>query len=352
MAHCTAASSAGPSSSRRCPAATRSRASTARWRRRVPGRGGGPAANAHRAGRPVAAHVPGGRLLDVGLRPRPAARRGPPTGLRGRRARAVARRGEPRPGELWASTSTSDARGPRLDGERYDAIVLADVIEHLDDPVARSTAAVTAGPRWRAVVVTPDPSRSPPARGRALVGLPAGPYVPAPPRYPPRADRRAGPRPRRRRARSCARSRLATGCEGSPSAAGGSLPRSSALAGPPPRRRWCRCPWATSGSLLARRSSVRRPRRAAGHRPRRAMKRPRRAARLQGGADDSAGGREMPVGAADRALLVDDACPDDTVGAALARGLRRSAPPGQPRLRREPEDVLRHAPPSTVPTSS
>ena len=50
---------------------------------------------------------------------------------------------------------------------------------------------------------------------------------------------------------------------------------------------------------------------------------------------------EMHAGAADRALLVDDASPDDTTARRARARPRRPAPPGQPRLRRQPEERLR-----------
>ena len=60
----------------------------------------------------------------------------------------------------------------------------------------------------------------------------------------------------------------------------------------------------------------------------------------------------MPVEAADRALLVDDASPDETSEVALRSRPRRAAPSRQPRLRREPEDAVTCGPSSTAPTSS
>ena len=50
--------------------------------------------------------------------------------------------------------------------------------------------------------------------------------------------------------------------------------------------------------------------------------------------------RRCRPSAADRALLIDDASPDETTAVALARA-RRAPPPGQPRLRRVAEDRLR-----------
>ena len=66
-----------------------------------------------------------------------------------------------------------------LDG--FDVVVLADVIEHLDDPVAAvDRCAGLLRPGGVLCVVTPDPS-SVTARiaGPALVGLRARPRVPA-----------------------------------------------------------------------------------------------------------------------------------------------------------------------------
>ena len=61
---------------------------------------------------------------------------------------------------------------------------------------------------------------------------------------------------------------------------------------------------------------------------------------------------EMPVPAADRALLVDDASPDDTVQAALREGFDVLRHPKQPRLRRPTSRPVTSAPRSTAPTSS
>ena len=100
-----------------------------------------------------------------GLEPSAAAARARPRRARPRRPRASPSR-----------SSTAAAEG------RFDAVVLADVIEHLEDPVRalRACASLLAAAA-RCCVVTPDPS-SATARlaGRALVGLPARAHVPAP----------------------------------------------------------------------------------------------------------------------------------------------------------------------------
>jgi len=65
---------------------------------------------------------------------------------------------------------------PELDGERYDAIVLADVIEHLDDPVAAIDRCVELlAPGGSLLIVTPDPS----SRTARLAGRRWWGYLPA-----------------------------------------------------------------------------------------------------------------------------------------------------------------------------
>ena len=76
------------------------------------------------------------------------------------------------------------ARGVRrraADG-RFQVIVLADVIEHLEDPLGALDACERLlAPGGALCVITPDPS-SPTARlaGRALVGLHPGAHLPVP----------------------------------------------------------------------------------------------------------------------------------------------------------------------------
>jgi SAM-dependent methyltransferase len=107
----------------------------------------------------LAGHVPGGRLLEVGSG----------HGLLLDEARS---RGYETEGLELSRASASYARtvlnlpvreiaieDPRLDGERFDAIALVDVLEHLDDPVAalrRCTDLLAPG--GALMVVTPDPS--------------------------------------------------------------------------------------------------------------------------------------------------------------------------------------------------
>jgi hypothetical protein len=104
-------------------------------------------------------HVAGGRLLDVGCG----------HGLLLDEAR---RRGWEAEGLELSGTAVHHARDvlglavrettledPGLDAERYDAIVLADVLEHLEDPVgALARCSALLAPGGALIVVTPDPS--------------------------------------------------------------------------------------------------------------------------------------------------------------------------------------------------
>jgi 2-polyprenyl-3-methyl-5-hydroxy-6-metoxy-1,4-benzoquinol methylase len=103
--------------------------------------------------------VPQGRLLDVGaghgLLVDEASRRGyRAEGLELSRA-AIAHAS----GELGLSIRELPLEDPALDDERFDAIVLADVFEHLDDPVATLDRCVELlAPGGALMIVTPDPS--------------------------------------------------------------------------------------------------------------------------------------------------------------------------------------------------
>jgi SAM-dependent methyltransferase len=125
----------------------------------------------------IAKHVPSGRLLDVGcghgLLLDEARRRG--YDVRGIELSASAARYARDVLNLDVREITLEQLDPERDG-RFEAIVLADVIEHLDDPVGAIDKCIEMlAPGGALMVVTPDPS-SPTARiaGRRWWG-----YVPA-----------------------------------------------------------------------------------------------------------------------------------------------------------------------------
>ena len=107
----------------------------------------------------IAAHVPAGRLLDVGcghgLLVDEAARRGyAAEGLEPARDAAAHARDT-----LGLSVRELAIEDPVLDTERFDVVVLADVLEHVEDPCAtldRCTALLADG--GVLLVITPDPA--------------------------------------------------------------------------------------------------------------------------------------------------------------------------------------------------
>ena len=222
-------------------------------------------------------------------------------------------------------------------------IVLADVIEHLEDPAAALDAcAGLLADGGVLCVITPDPS-APLARA---AGARWWGYVPAHTcLLPGRTLRellaaRGLVDLRRRRARALVRAAL--------------LARRALRARRPRRRRCCagsrprrsaaaasRSRSATSGSCsrTGSRSCGRREPLAADRGD--AAARHRRAARLPRGEHDPAVAQAMPVDAVDRALLVDDASPDATPEVALREGFELLRLPVEPRLRRQPEGGLR-----------
>ena len=106
------------------------------------------------------------------LRARPAARRGALARLRDRRARAVARGRAPRPRGARPRRARGRRSRPSTIADGFDVVVLADVLEHLDDPVAAiDRCAALLRPGGVLCVVTPDPSsltaRSPARAGGA-----------------------------------------------------------------------------------------------------------------------------------------------------------------------------------------
>ena len=134
-------------------------------RRRVPGRGGRPARDREPAAGPDRRARPGGPAARRRLRPRAAARRGA-------HSAATTRSGwssRARPPRHARETLGLDVREVPLEGfsegrngdspGEFDVIVLADVIEHLDDPVdAIDRCAHLLKPGGALCVVTPDPS--------------------------------------------------------------------------------------------------------------------------------------------------------------------------------------------------
>jgi 2-polyprenyl-3-methyl-5-hydroxy-6-metoxy-1,4-benzoquinol methylase len=140
----------------------------------------------------LAKHVPSGRLLEVGcghgLLLDEARRRGyDAEGLE--LSVDAARHARDALGLTVRETVLEDTA---LDGECYDAVLLIDVLEHLDDPVAalkRAGSLLAAG--GALLIVTPDPS--------SLTARVAGALLPDTPRDPPRADPRTGTGDRRGR---------------------------------------------------------------------------------------------------------------------------------------------------------
>jgi len=278
----------------------------------------------------IGAHVPEGRLLDVGcghgLLLDEARGRGYETvGLElsreaARHARSLDLDVRELPLEAFSESSNGDSPG------EFDAIVLADVLEHLDDPVdAIDRCARLLRPSGVLCVVTPDPS-SPTAR---LAGARWWGYLPAHTVLLPR-----------RTLRELISARGLVISADIPFVrtfaarrwVGGLAERLGPLSGPLTSLADRLPPLSLSLSLgderviLAHRTPVRHPlepllRSADGRAPVQVILPAYKAVRT---IPDVV--REMPVDAADRALLVDDASPDETSGVAVHHGL----------------DVLRH----------
>src|SRR3954452_20554188 len=265
--------------------------------------------------------VPGGRLLDVGSGPGllldEARARGYETvGLELSRASA----------EHARDVLGLDVRELALedfeDDQRFDVVVLADVIEHLDDPVAGiARCAALLCPGGVLCVVTPDPS-SPTARlaGRRWWG-----FVPAHTCLLPRATLRellgaAGlvvstdvPL-----VRTFSAKRWIEGLAERAGPLGGVL---DAAARQLPARAAISLSLGDERVVLAHRVEVERPktplvRDRGGERSVHVVLPAYRAVRTIPDVVE-----EMPVDAADRALLVDDASGDETADVALAHGL-------------------------------
>ena len=222
-------------------------------------------------------------------------------------------------------------------------IVLADVLEHLDDPVeAIDRCQRLLAPGGVLCVVTPDPS-SPhrAAGGLALVGLPARAHLPA--ARAPRCASCSSARglSSRRTCRWCARSRSATGLDGLAERSG---PRGAAAG-------WLRRSRPGPGARVA----VAR-RRARGAGPQRRADRAARAARVATAAATrrcTSCCRPTTPRRRSRSWPPRCRCTPPTArcswttpartrpsAVALREGFDVLRHPGQPRLRREPEDLL------------
>ena len=238
-----------------------------------------------------------------------------------------------------------------LDG--FDVVVLADVIEHLDDPVAAvDRCAGLLRPGGALCVVTPDPS-SPTARmaGRRWWG-----FVPAHTCLLPRATLRELLAARGLvisddvpLVRSFAARRWARGLAERLGRAGAPVERlADALPRPAPR---CACaPRRARDPAPTASTSERAPSRCCATAA--APPSSRRPAGLRGPRTIPEVAAEIPVDAADRALLVDDASHDDTAEVALApRASTCSAIPRTAATAATRRPATR-GPCSTAPTSS
>jgi SAM-dependent methyltransferase len=269
----------------------------------------------------IAAQTPSGRLLDVGAG----------HGLlldeaRGRGYDVVG-------AELSADAArhARDALGldvreialedPALDGERFDAIVLADVLEHLADPVAAlERCRELLAPGGTLLIVTPDPS-SPTARiaGRRWWGLLPG-HVCLIPHATLRELISAGGLVIGQDVpfvRSFTPGYWVAGFAERGGRAGAALTR---LAARLPRAAQLSLSLGDERAVVAQKAVVRQPERPlvvgrGGPVQVHVVLPAYGAAKTVGGVADA-----LPVEAADRALLVDDASPDDTGAAALAAG--------------------------------
>ena len=224
---------------------------------------------------------------------------------------------------------------------RFDVIMLADLIEHLEDPVrALDRCYELLADGGVLCVVTPDPS----SRTAQIAGSKWWGYIPAHMCLLPRKTLREllaarglvisedGPLVRTFTARLLAeRDGGARRADRIGGQAAGRRARGPALDHREPRRR-ARDPGAQGQAARARPE--------ARARPRRAHQGPHRAAGLQGvghdpdGREGDPGGRGRPRAAGGRRQ------PRRHHGRGAPGGLRGDPPPGQPRLRRQPDDVL------------
>ena len=276
-----------------------------------------------------------------GLRPRPAARRGAPPRLHG-------------PGLELSHAAAAYARdvleldvreeqwrtSPRREGG-FQVIVLADVIEHLDDPLRRSTVRARCSRRAaRSAWSRPTRRRSP----RRLAGPRWWGYIPAHTYLFPRRtlrellEARGLVHLRGRPARALVRAPLLARRPGRAQRAAGALAGASART---PLGRRLSLSLGDERVMLAHKVAVSAGPAPAHGRPRRRLQRARGASRLPRRGDDPAVAREMPVRVRRPCAARGRREPRRHLRGRAAGGLRRAAPPRQPRLRRQPEDLLR-----------
>jgi SAM-dependent methyltransferase len=270
----------------------------------------------------LAQHVPSGRLLDVGsghgLLLDEARRRGyAAEGLE--LSRVAARHARE---TLGLRVHERTLEEPLFEGERFDAIVLADLLEHLDDPCAaldRCTELLAPG--GALMVVTPDPS----SLTARLAGGRWWGYLPSHACLLPRATLRELVAARGLvlaedvpLVRSFSLAYWLNGLAERGGRAGSAL---RALAGRLPTKLMLSLSLGDERVLVARKLAVRAPERALVRDRGRATKVHVVLPAYDAERTVATVAESLPVDAVDRALLVDDASTDGTAGAALDAGL-------------------------------